>query len=147
MSIFVSQRKSYQFLEGRTSVIGRSSKVSCPVPVAEKFLLPRDSEESCFPVVRRIDRTRNGSYFRKSLGVSYSTICHDFKKYVPPFVGNVDGFCLRSLKSGGASNEGYKLSDHELKDRHAGWKNPCTNRRCIKRSQAEMLEVTNSIGI
>ena len=28
--------------------------------------------------------------------------------------------------SGGVFNDGYKPSDPELKDRHAGWKNPCT---------------------
>ncbi|CAH3181716.1 unnamed protein product [Porites lobata] len=53
----------------------------------------------------------------------------------------------RNLKSGGASNDGYKLSDPELKDRHAGWKNPCTKRRYTKRSHSEMLEVTRSMGI
>ena len=56
-------------------------------------------------------------------------------------------YCLRSLKSVGASNDGYKLSDPELKDRHAGWKNACTKRRYTKRSHAEMLEVTKSMGI
>ena len=34
------------------------------------------------------------------------------------------------------------LVDPELKDRHAGWKNPCT-----KRSHTELLEVTKSMGI
>ena len=40
--------------------------------------------------VRRIVRTRNGSCFHKSLGVSYSTIRDDFRKYILPFVSNVD---------------------------------------------------------
>ena len=125
MTIFVSQRKNDQFREGHTSVIARSSKVSCPVAVTEKVLaLLKDSKESCFPVIRRIVRNRYGSYFHKSLGVSCSTVRDEFKKYLSPFVENVDDFCLHSLKSGGASNEGYKLSDPELKDRHAGWKNP-----------------------
>ena len=38
MTIFVSQRKNDQFREGHTSVIARSSKVSCPVALIEKVL-------------------------------------------------------------------------------------------------------------
>ena len=122
--------------------------MSCPVAITERILaLLADSKESCLPVLRRIVRSRNGSYFHKAQGISYSTIRDEFKKYISPFVQNVDDYCLHSLKSGGAFNEGYKLSDPELKDRHAGWKNPCTKRRYIKRSQAEMLEVTKSMGI
>jgi len=40
----------------------------------------------------------------------------------------------------------YIVSVPELKDRHAGWKNPCTKRRKTKRSNAEMLEVTKCMG-
>jgi len=92
-------------------------------------------------------RTTNGAYFHKSLGISYSTIRDEFKKYISPFVNDPGDYCLHSLKSGGASNDGYNLSVPELKDRHAGWKNPCTKRRYTKRSDAEMLEGTKSMGI
>ena len=109
-------------------------------------LLP-DAKDSCFTVLRRIVSTKKGSYFHKSLGISYTTIRDEFRKYLSPFVENVDDYCLHSLNSGGASNDGYKLIDPELKDRHAGWKNPCSKRRYIKRSQAEMLSVTQSMGI
>ena len=39
MSIFVSQRKNDQFRERHTSIIARSSKVSCPVSISERLLL------------------------------------------------------------------------------------------------------------
>ena len=148
MSIFISQRKNDQFREGHTSLIARSSKVSCPVSITERLLaLLASPKESCSPVLRRIVPTKNGAYFHKSLGISYSTIRDEFKKYISPFVNDPGDYCLHSLKSGGASNDGYKLSDPELKDRHAGWKNPCTKRRYTKRSHADMLEVTKSMGI
>ena len=98
-------------------------------------------------VLRRIVRTKNGAYFHKSFGISYSTIRDEFKKYISPFVNDLSDYCLHSLKSGGASNDGYKLCDPELKDRHAGWKNPCTKKRYIKRSHTELLEITKSMGI
>lgn len=99
-----------------TFVIARSDKVSSPVAITEKVLaLLTDSKESWSPVVRRIVRTKNGSYFLKSLGVSYFTIRYDFKKYISPFQSNVDDFCSHSLKSGGASKEGSKLSDPEYR--------------------------------
>ena len=148
MSIFVSQRKNDQFREGHTSIIARSSKVSCPVSITEELLaLLASPKESCSPVLRRIVRTKNGAYFHKSLGISYSTVRDEFKKYISPFVNDPGDYYLHSLKSGGASNDGYKLSDPELKNNHAGWKNPCTKRRYTKRSHAEMLEVTKSMGI
>ena len=77
----------------------RSSKVSCPVAITERVLaLLADSKESCLPVLRGIVRTKNGSYFHKSLGISYSTIRDEFKKYISLFVENVNGYCLHSLK-------------------------------------------------
>ena len=76
--------------------------------------------------MRRIVRTKDGAYFHKSLGVSYSTTRDECKKYIWPFVIDPGDYCLHTLKSGGASNDGYKLSDPELKERHTGWKNPCT---------------------
>ena len=147
MLIFVSKRKNDQFREGHTSIIARSGKVSCLVSITERLLVLLGSpRESCSPVLRRIVCTKNGAFFHKSLGISYSTICDKFKKYVSLFVNDPGDYCLLSLKSGGTANDGYKLSDPELKGRHAGWKNPCTKRRYTKRSHAEMLEVTKSMG-
>ena len=148
MSVFISQRKNDQFREGHKSVIARPNKISCPVAITEKILsLLPDAKDSCFTVLRRIVSTKKGSYFHKSLGISYTTIRDEFRKYLSPFVENVNDYSLHSLKSGGASNDGYKLIDPELKDRHAGWKNPCSKRRYIERSQAGMLSVTQSMGI
>ena len=148
MSIFVSQRKNDQFRAGHTSFIARSSKVSCPVSINERLLaLLASPKESCSLVLRRIVPTKKGAYFHKSLWISYSTIPDEFKKYISWLVNHPGDYCLHNLKSGGASNDGYNLSDPELKDRHAGWKNPCTKRRYTKRSHAEMREVTRSMGI
>ena len=80
MSIFVSKRKNDQFREGHASIIARSGRVSCPVSINERLLiLLANLKESCSPVLRRIVRTKNGAYFHKSLGISYSTICDEFK--------------------------------------------------------------------
>ena len=58
MSIFVSQRKNDQFREGHTSIIARSSKVSCPLSITERLLaLLASPKDSCSPVLRRIVRT------------------------------------------------------------------------------------------
>ena len=70
-AIFVSKRKNDQFSEGPTSIIARSSKVSCSVLITERLLaLLVSPKESCFPVLRRIVRTKDGAYFHKSLGIS-----------------------------------------------------------------------------
>ena len=148
MTIFVSKRKNDQFCEGPTSIIAKSSKVSCSVLITERLLaLLVSPKESCFPVLRRIVRTKDGAYFHKSLGISYSTTRDEFKKYIWPFVIDPGDYCLHTLKSDGTSNDGFELSDPELKERHTGWKNPCTKRRYTKRSHAEMLELAKSMVI
>ena len=148
MSAFISQRKNDQFRESHTSVIARSNKISCPVAITERILsLLPDAKDSCFTVLGRIVSTKKGSYFHKSLGISYTTIRDEFRKYFSPYVENIDDYCLHSLKSGGASYDGYKVIDPELKDKYAGWKNPSSKGRYIKRSQAKMLSGTQSMGI
>ena len=68
--------------------------------------------------VRRIVRTRNGSCFHKSLGVCYSTIRDDFiRSIILPFVSNVDVYIALNQVVPPLT----KLSDAELKDKHAGW--------------------------
>ena len=58
--------------------------VSCPVAITEIVLaLPTDCKEPCLPVLRRIVCTKNGSYFHKSLRISYSTILDEFKDVSP----------------------------------------------------------------
>ena len=68
-------------------------------------------KECCAPVFGRIVPTKTGAYFQKSFGISYSTIRDEFKKYISPFVNDFGDFSLHSPKSGGAYNDGYKLSD------------------------------------
>ena len=142
MSIFVSQRKNDQVREEHTSIIARSSKVSFPVSITERLLaLFASPKESCSPVLRRIVPTKNDAYFHTSLGISYSTIRDEFKKYISPFVNDPGDYCLHSLKSGGVFNDGYKPSDPELKDRHAGWKNPCVTPSVLMLRCLKLLEV------
>ena len=94
MSIFVSQRKDDQFREVHTSIIARYSKVSCPVSITERLLaLFASPKEYCSPVLRRIVSTKNDAYFHKSLGISYSTMRNEFKKYISPFVNNPGDYC------------------------------------------------------
>ena len=74
--------------------IARYSKVSCPVSITERLLaLFASPKEYCSPVLRRIVPTGNGAYFHKSLGISYSTIRDEFKKYISPFVNNPGDYC------------------------------------------------------
>lgn len=104
-------------------------------------------KEFCFFVLCRIVCIKNGVYFYKFLGISYFIICDEFKKYVLLFVNDLSDYCLYSFKLGGVFNDGYKLSDFELKDRYVGWKNFCIKRCYIKCFYFEMFEVIRSMGI
>ena len=98
MSLFVVQRKNDQFREGHKSEIVRFGKTSGPVAITERILsLVPGTKDSCFLVMRRIVGTKKGAYFHKSLGISYATIREKLRKYVSPYVANVDDYCLHRL--------------------------------------------------
>ena len=83
--------------------------------------------------------------FHETLGISYLTALDNLRKLLAPFFSSVSDFGTHSLKSGGASNSAFKKADPELKDRHAGWKNPASKLRYMKRSVEELLDVTKSM--
>ena len=131
LSIFISSRKSDQHRDGHTSVLARSGKITCPVSITEKImsLLLSTQKNQLAPIVRRIVKSKKLERFHEYSGICYSTALDSMRKFLAPLVGQVKEFATHSLKSGGASNAGFKSSDPELKDRHAGKKNPATKLR------------------
>lgn len=99
MFISILKRKNDQYREGHKTPLIRSNKVTCPVAITEKLLalLPRENNQS--PLVRRIVKSKSKERFHESLGVCYTTIKNDFKKYLRPFIADVDSFGLHSFKS------------------------------------------------
>ena len=69
------------------------------------------------------------------------------RKYLAPLVEGVKEFATHSMRNGGASNAGFKSADPELKDRHAGWKNPNTKLRYQKRLTEELIEITKCMRV
>ena len=58
--------------------------------------------------------------FHNHLGISYSTALENMRKFLSPFVDKVLDSATHSIKSGVASNFGFKKANPELKVRHAG---------------------------
>ena len=67
--------------------------------------------------------------------------------HLSPFTENISKFGLHSIKSGGTSNPGLRNVDGDLLDRHAGWRNPTSKRRCIKFRAEDLLTVTEKMGL
>ena len=149
LSIFISGRKNDQHRDGHTSIIARSGKITCPVSITEKImsLLPSTRKSQLAPIVRRVVNSKKREKFHEYAGICYSTALDSMRKFLAPLVGEVKEFATHSMKSGGASNEGFKSADPELKDRHAGWKNPSTKLRYQKRSTEELLEITKRMKL
>ena len=149
LSIFISSRKNDQHRDGHTSIIARSGKVTCPVSITEKImsLLPSTRKSQLAPIVRRVVNSKKREQFHEYAGICYSTALDSMRKFFAPLVGEVKEFATHSMKSGGASNEGFKSADPELKDRHAGWKNPSTKLRYQKRSTEELLKITKRMKL
>ena len=99
------------------------------------------------PLIRRMIKTKRVEKNHESIGVSYSTVRAEFKKFLSPLVENTDAFGLHSIKSGAASNAGCRSISAELLDKHAGWKCVSSKFRYIKHSAKDMLEVTKALGL
>ena len=148
MLVSVPERKNDQYRQGHIIPVIRSNKVTCPVCSTEKILalLPL-SENKNWPLVRRIVKSKSKEYFHPCKIVSYFTIHDEFKTFLGQFVSSVDDFGLRSIKSGAASNPDCRLLNHNIIDRHAGWRHSASKNRYVQYTKNDLLEVTQSLGI
>lgn len=148
MSIYITQRKNDQYRDGHTSLIARSGKATCPVGITERLLksFPQDSDANA-PFVRRIIKSKSCERFHATKGVSYTTIRGEFRKFLAPFVNNVNQFGTHSIKSGAASNSGCRNIDGDILDKHAGWRCAASKKRYIKYTEEQLLSVSKSLGI
>ncbi len=75
MILLLPKRKNDQFRKGHTVYIAGSNKKACPVAIAELLAhKPGDEPNSPYPLVRRIQHTKDGKRFHPTLGISYSRI-------------------------------------------------------------------------
>ena len=99
------------------------------------------------PIVRRVVKCKKQERFHEYAGICYSTALDSMRKFLAPLVQGVNEYDTHSMRSGGASNAGFKSADPELKDRHAGWKNPITKLRYQKRSTEKLMEITKCMSV
>jgi len=122
MLIYLNKRKNDLFRQGQSCMLARTGNITCPVAGTEKLLskLPTRSSPRA-PLIRRILKSKSNEYFHGSKGVVYSTIRNEFKKYVKPFVEDIDIFCTHSMRSGSATKAAWHVSS-DLLDLHVGWR-------------------------
>ena len=109
-------------------------------------LLPNTSGASS-SLVRRIIKSKYNERFHESKGVSYTTIREEFRKFVSPYVEDINLYGTHSIKSGAASNPGCRKITGELLDKHAGWKCPSSKFHYIKYTKNDLLEVSKALGV
>lgn len=71
------------------------------------------------PIVRRVVKCKKQERSHEYVGICYSTALDSMRKLLAPLVQGVNEYATHSMRSGGASNAGFKSADAELKDRHA----------------------------
>ena len=92
------------------SVLARFRKPTYPVGITERlFSLLPDTNNSCYPVVRRIVKSKFSEKFHESLGISYSTALSDFRYHISPFVSDARMYSTHSIRIGGANDLGSGL--------------------------------------
>ena len=132
MLVTLPKRKNYQYKEGHSLYLIGSDKVTRPAATSEKLSPHLPESDGSLPLVRRIVRSRSNEKFHDSKGVSYSTIRDEFRKFLKPFVLDVEAYGLHSIKSGATSNLRCRSVVDGLLERHAGWKISASKYRYIK---------------
>lgn len=129
MLIYLNKRKNDLFRQGHSCMLARTGNITCPVAGTEKLLskLPTGSSPKA-PLIRRILKSKSNEYFHRSKGVVYSTIRNEFKKYVKPFVEDIDRFCTHSMRSGSAIKAAWHVSS-DLLDLHVGWRSSFSKKK------------------
>ena len=147
MLIYLNKRKNDEFRQGHSSMLARTGNITCPVAATEKWLskLPTGSSPRA-PLIRRIVKSKSNEYFHLSKGVVYSTIRNEFKKYVKPFVKDIDRFCTHSMRSGSATKAARHVSS-DLLDLHVGWRSSSSKNRYIEHNNADRLFFSKSLGL
>ena len=149
MFIYLNKRKNDLFRQGQSCTLARTGNATCPVAGTEKLLskLPTGSSPRA-PLIRRILKSKSiNEYFHLSKGVGYSTIRNEFKKFVKPFVEDIDRFCTHSMRSGSATKAPWHFSS-DLLDLHVGWRSHSSKNRYIDRTNGDrLLFFSKSIGL
>lgn len=148
MLIYLNKRRNDQFRQGHSSMLARTGNITCSGAATEKLLskLPTGSSPRA-PLIRRIVKSKSNEYFHLSKGVVYSTIRNEFKKYVKPFVEDIDRrFCTHSMRSGSATKAARHVSS-DLLDLHVGWRSSSSKNRYIERTNADRLIFSKSLGL
>ena len=111
--IFISSRKNDQHRDSHTSILARSGKITCPVSITEKImsLLPSTHKSQMAPIVRRVVKCKKQERFHVYAGICYSTALDSMSKFLAPLVQGVNEYATHSMRSGGASNAGFKSAD------------------------------------
>ena len=144
MSINVPKRKN-KFRQGHIVNIARTSSVTCPVAVTDRFIAKANRPGEGFLVCRLIHT--KASLISSSLGISYTRALEIVKEKLKTFVCTDFKLGTHSLKAGAASVVVKSGVDYNSIDKHAGWRCKESKFRYASDSLDRKLIVSKSIGL
>ena len=145
MRVFLHKRKNDQYREGSWILIARTSNLTCPVQLMEKFFRRGGHRPSDF-VFRKISHTTTGMKLRKEQ-MTYSRARELFSKQLKGIGLDPSLYGLHSLRSGGTTEAAaWGISDR-LIQRHGGWRSEVSMNMYIKETKNALLRVSKSLGL
>ena len=149
MILFIPKRKNDQFRQGHSVYIARSSNISCPVGVCERYISMLDIKgKPSHPLFCGFRRSKREGLKPTSKAISYSTARELIISGLSPYVSDPSSLGTHSLRAGGASEAASSgVVNERCIVRQGGWKSTASKDMYIKDSLDNKLAVTRAMKL
>lgn len=154
IKIHVPSSKTDVYREGQDVFISRSSKVTCPGQLLNRYLQQanialNDSKDYIFRNLVYLKATKQ--YILGTKAVSYTRFRELFKECLRQLGYNEHAYSLHSFRAGGATEIVKNFPDIKSNERllklHGRWKSDIAKDMYIQEDIVERLSVTKSLGL
>ena len=148
MIIKIASSKTDQYREGATVPVARSSLVTCPVAMLERYYVTaRLAKSDERPLFRGIVSSKKGERLRDSGGISYTRARELILNKFRTLGIDTSQLGLHSFRAGGATAAANAGVPDRLFKRHGRWKSENAKDGYIQDAASERLRVSQSLRI
>jgi hypothetical protein len=149
IEIFLPTSKTDQFRQGQTIFISKTGRLTCPVSMLLSYIkaakIDTDSDDFLF---KNLQQHKGVLIINKTAGqMKYSCVSELVKAKFAAIGLDTKSFHLHSLRAGGST----AAANHHVPDRafqrHGRWRTTSIKNSYLTESLADLLSVTQNLGI
>jgi hypothetical protein len=149
LEIFIPVAKNDQFKQGQTAYIARTGKLTCPVTIFVKYIEAAGIDLKVPQFVFRNVQHSKGSIKISTVDapITYSRINELVKQKFKSLKLDTTMFKLHSLRAGGSSAAANNKVPDRAFQRHGRWRTVSVKNSYLTESLADLLSVSQNLGI